>query len=109
VQAQMRSVDGIRFAADGEFKGDNRFPGIRIPVYLKPADPPAAKPAVADDVKDDKGKKGNKKKPAEPFAASVDTTSRKAPAVNIDKELMKVYVMDASGDTIRYINTRLKE
>src|SRR5690606_15042931 len=83
VQAQMRSVDGIRFAADGEFKGDNRFPGIRIPVYLKPADPPAAKPAVADDVKDDKGKKGNKKKPAEPLAASVDTTSRKAPAVNI--------------------------
>jgi hypothetical protein len=37
-QSPYRSVDGIRFTADAEFKGENRGGGARFLVYVKPAE-----------------------------------------------------------------------
>ena len=37
-QNSTRSVDGVRFTADAEFKGENRPQGGRITIYVKPAE-----------------------------------------------------------------------
>lgn len=125
VQAQYRSVDGIRFAADSEFKGDNRSPGIRWPVYVKPMEKastvapaeeqpdngPEAK-TVRKKKKDEKGgdpamvdPKGAGKKDA----PDADPGKGKGKGNEKDKNLLKLYVFDATGDTVRYLSAKMKE
>jgi photosystem II stability/assembly factor-like uncharacterized protein len=109
VQAQYRSVDGIRFTADAEFRGANRGGGARIPLYVKPAEKiEPAKEATSEPVKE-KGKKKQfeKSEEAKPIAAAIDTVKKKEETK--DKDILKVYVLDSSGDTIRYINQKIKE
>jgi len=93
IQAQYRSVDGIRFGADSEFRGDNRGPGIRWPVYVTPRSPEEA------GAKGDKDK-GEAKGEAKPAGQGMKPK---------EKDLMDLYIFDAAGDTIRYINARMKD
>ena len=109
-QTAMRSVDGVRFTADAEFKGDNRPGGARFAVYIKPTEKKDSTSIASVEGK----LKSKSKKPAEKIVASAapDTTSidstKKKEEVK-DKDLLKLYVLDMSGDTIRHFNQKLKE
>ena len=72
--AEYRSYDGIRFAADAEFIGNNRRGGARITMWVKPDE--AEKKADEKESKEKKKGKSNRKK-------------------------VKIFVMDMQGDTIR--------
>ncbi len=107
-QAQYRSVDGIRFTADAEFKGDNRSGGARLMAYVKP---PAKKEAdKLQSTPEDKTKPRKKDeampKEVKPGEAAIDSSKQKA--VEKDKDLLKVYVFNAQGDTLRFISQKLK-
>jgi len=108
-QAQYRSVDGIRFTADAEFKGDNRRGGAVLPVYVKPnikkdttktkeLQPEAGKP---------KKKPGSVAEETKPVVIASDTLKKKDEQK--DKDLLKLYVLGVNNDTLRYINQKLKE
>lgn len=106
-QASMRSVDGIRFTADAEFKGDNRMGGARIPVYVKPAgkkERPKAEPE-AEKVKPKK--KQDKAEEAKPVAMPADTTKKKDEVK--DKDVLKWVVINQQGDTLRRMSQKIKE
>lgn len=109
IQSQYRSVDGIRFTADAEFRGNNRSGGARILVYVKPKPKNVAlKPETPGTAKGKSGKMPEKSiEPDLPVVAVADTTKRKEEQK--DKDLLKLYVLDARGDTLRYINQKLKE
>ena len=106
-QASYRSVDGIRFTADATYKGDNRPGGARFLVYVKPAEKKEAMKV------EEKGKEKQKKKSeaeAEVIlvdSTQVDTLNKKEEQK--DKDLLKMYVLDSEGDTLRYINQKLKD
>lgn len=109
VQAEMRSVDGIRFAADGEFKGENRYPGIRFPVYIKPAEKtmPADTAAPVG-----KSKKKTPKESGQVAGAGLtagDSTGLRQVQGAGGKDLLELYILSSGGDTIRYINRKPKE
>jgi photosystem II stability/assembly factor-like uncharacterized protein len=107
-QAQYRSVDGIRFTADAEFKGDNRSGGAQIVMYVRPA---LTKKKEGTDVKPDAKqpvKKGGKE-PATDATAPVAQDTAKAKVDMKDKDVCKLYILDQTGDTLRYINRKLKE
>jgi photosystem II stability/assembly factor-like uncharacterized protein len=107
-QAQYRSVDGIRFTADAEFKGDNRSGGARMMGYVKP--PLKKEEEKANATQGDKAKSKSKHEglsnEAKPVIATADTTKQKE--VPKDKDVLKLYVLNAQGDTLRYMNQKLK-
>ncbi|HEY3385833.1 MAG TPA: hypothetical protein VGK46_04945 [Saprospiraceae bacterium] len=107
-QAQYRSVDGIRFTADAEFKGDNKPGGVRLVSYVKPAVKKAAPESEPTSSKEKSTKKNEpKKEDVKAVVAEKDSTGKKEEPK--DKDLCKVYILNASGDTVRYINQKLKE
>jgi photosystem II stability/assembly factor-like uncharacterized protein len=113
-QAQYRSVDGIRFTADAEFKGDNRPGGLRMFAYVKPSVKKVSPEsnAIAPEnekqkKKEDAKKEDVKKEDITPIVAAKDSTIKKEEVK--DKDLCKVYILNLDGDTIRYINQKLKE
>jgi photosystem II stability/assembly factor-like uncharacterized protein len=108
IQASYRSVDGVRFTADAEFKGDNKPGGARFHVYVKPAEKRDTTKMDLPEVKV-KGRKKNEI-PDDTTAIKAmpkDTSSKKEDKT--EKDLLKLYVLDQKGDTIRYINQKLKE
>lgn len=107
-QASFRSVDGIRFTADAEYKGDNRGGGANFKVYVKPA---MKKDTTVTSESKTKSKnvKKEKEKVAEIKSDTTAADSTKRKEVEKNKDLLKVYVLDSKGDTIRYINQKLKE
>ncbi len=106
-QASMRSVDGIRFTADAEFKGENRPGGMRIPVYVKPAEKKDKIPQAATEEKTTGKKKSEKVEEGKPQPAPADTTKKKEEIK--DKDLLRITVLDVRGDTIRRMSQKLKE
>ncbi len=107
VQASYRSVDGVRFLAEGEFKGENRAGGARMTLYVKPSE-------KKDTTKTEVQVKENPKKKSVPLLQAppvmptqADTTEKKTKQK--DKDLGKFYVLNLKGDTIRYINQKLVE
>ncbi|HZV68090.1 MAG TPA: hypothetical protein VFG10_01030 [Saprospiraceae bacterium] len=105
IEASYRSVDGVRFVGEAEYKGENRSGGSNLRIYVKPAEKKDTT-KIADTVRD---KKKNKSKDEVPLlkVTSADTTKKKTDQK--DKDLGKFYVFNAKGDTIRYINQKLKE
>ncbi len=108
-QAEYRSVDGIRFTADAEFKGDNRRGGVVLPVYVKPAVKKDTLKTIES--QSESGKLKKKTDPsieeAKPVMTAADSLKKKE--AEKDKDLLKLYVFGANGDTLRYINQKLKE
>lgn len=108
-QAQYRSVDGIRFTADAEFKGANRRGGAGLLVYVKPSvkkDIPPDEPSSAGQGQG-KIKKGKQVAPPDSSVSVTDTLKQKEEEK--DKDQLKLYVLNASGDTLRYINQKLTD
>jgi len=116
IETSMRSVDGIRFSASAEFKGDNRRGGAIIPVYVKPVEkkepPKAVPPSDQDKSKKKEELKPEKKSEEEtdkpqPVAPQADSTKKKED--DKDKNVLKIVVLNSSGDTIRRMNQKLEE
>lgn len=108
-QAQYRSVDGIRFTADAEFKGANRMGGAGIIAYVKPE---VKKDSLATESAAGGKEKQQKKqeiKSADNQKNVVAGDSIKQPEVKKDKNLLKLYVLSDEGDTLRYISQKLKD
>jgi len=106
IQASNRSVDGMRFTADGEFKGENRRSGARFTVYVKPAEKKDST-KVEEKEKESKKKIAAKTEDYKIDSTHADTLKKKDELK--DKDLGKFYVLNVKGDTIRYINQKLKE
>ena len=99
--SNYRSVDGIRFTADAEFRGQNRSRGARMTIWkgekskgdgdneeAEPNNDEEDEDEVADDDSgDDKADESDKKKSGKPT----------------------IHVIDSQGDTIRTFTTKLKE
>ncbi len=105
IEASFRSVDGMRFTADGEFKGENRGGGARLTIYVLPAE-------KKDSIKLEEKEKSKKKIAEKPEDSIIDSTqidTLKKKDESKDKDLGKFYVLNARGDTIRYINQKLNE
>ncbi len=94
--ASYRSVDGIRFAADGDFIGSNKSRGASIGMWVKPP----AKKAKGEKEKKRKGKKAKKKKEDE---KSKEEGKEDQPKKAKKKRGKKVHIVvyDQAGDTIR--------
>jgi hypothetical protein len=107
-QAQYRSVDGIRFTADAEFKGENKAGGARLIAYVKPAEKKEVEQAQATPGDKAKSKKKEGILPEEIKPSPVVADSSKQKDLPKDKDLIKVYVFNAQGDTLRYMSQKLK-
>ena len=83
--ASYRSVDGVRFTADAEFRGPNKSSRPMISIWVKPKKKEAK-------VLDSKTKKIDKKE---------DKKDK--------KDKVKIQVVDNQGDTIRTYHTKLKD
>jgi len=83
-----RSVDGIRFAGQGEFKGENRsYDRIGFNIWKKPADK-----SLLDKSKEDKKDPGDKKESGD------------------DKNLkIKVNIYDANGKLVRNFKRKIED
>lgn len=108
IQSPYRSVDGIRFGADAEFRGENRRGGARLVMYVKPAEKKDTT-VIASNTADKK----KKKEKVKPEIAQQDTIAKDSTALTEkekkDKDVLKLYVLDEQRDTIRYIRHKLTE
>jgi photosystem II stability/assembly factor-like uncharacterized protein len=106
IEASTRSVDGSRFIANGEFTGQNRNSRSLLLMYVKPKE---KKDSTGIQPEKEIVKKKNAKKTevAIPVTTAPDTTKNKDEIKN--KDLGKFYVLNTGGDTIRYMNQKLKE
>ena len=89
--ANYRSYQGIRFAADADFRGSNRTTGAMMTLWVKK--------------EDKKSKEAAKKseKAGEPSAAGPKKGAKKG-----GKKKAKFVIMDSKGDTVRHFSRDLK-
>lgn len=96
-QTAYRSVDGIRFIADAEFRGDNRRRGARLRVWRKPdKDDESDADEVTDDVDE------------ESDSEEEETDNDKEDDDKKDDKA-RFFVIDTRGDTIRTFSRKLKD
>lgn len=107
VLAEYRSVDGIRFTADAEFRGDNRSGGARFTVWKKPVVKDEKKDASEKTAEKKSGKK-TEKADKEIIETSKDTTDITEKKEKGDNKL-RVVVLDSSRDTVRQFSRNLKD
>ncbi len=105
-----RSYDGIRFIAQGEFVGDNKNTSAIFTLWNKPKEE-IKRDSLVDQVlaKAKKGKKKSKKTPDETKDdnSSEDKTGDKAKSKKSSE--VKVFVINAHGDTVRTFERKLSE
>ncbi len=111
IQAEMRSFDGPRFAVDATYEGDNKWPGVRIPIWANFAQIEKEKKAKAEKEKAEKearekDKEKDKDKKDKPAMDKDKATAGKSggPAAagkDAKKEKATVMVFNAKGDTLR--------
>lgn len=82
----FRSVDGIRFIADGEYTGDNKRSGAMISVWTKP---------IMKKKDADKEKENSKEK----------TSTEAKPKKALDDKKLYIAIFDEAGDTVRNYST----
>lgn len=102
----FRSVDGIRFTADAEFRGDNKGRGADIRIWLKPVEDKKGREA-SEDAGESKG--GKKKKEKAEVEMTVDTAQTEVPGEKKkEKEKLAIHILNESRDTIRYFTRKLE-
>ena len=109
-QATYRSVNGLRFGADGFFQGENRRNGAMITLYGgEPKEDKKQDAGTRHNKQKKKGKKGKKK-----VADAKKTMDKKdgkkggkGKGGKGKKKNTKVYVMDMASDTIRTFSTKI--
>lgn len=105
-QASYRSVDGVRFVGEAEYRGENRNGGANLTLYVKPVVKKDTLKAEIE-VKEKSKKKMTQKEDIPEVINASDTTKNKTEQK--DKDLGKFYVLNAKGDTLRYFNQKLME
>ena len=96
--SNIRSYHGIRFAAQGEFVGDNKRSGVaQFKVWKKPAIKTTAPPANI---------KNSKRKKKEEMKKEVKKEEGKKKG---DKEQITLHILNTGGDTLRTIKRDFKE
>ncbi len=98
----MRSVDGTRFIASTYFVGENKSPAARLPIWLPSKDKVDKAETVqeAPQKKKKKGKKDMSKEDSSKVEDHKDSTEKTDP---------RLYILDASGDTLRTLHPELEE
>lgn len=94
--ASYRSVDGVRFAAEGIFKGQNKKRGVSISVWIKPP-PPEKKETTS--TRKSKRRKSKKKPESQP---KPDGKKVKKPSKEV-----KIQVFDEQGKAIRSTSAKV--
>lgn len=92
ILAEFRSFNGPRFGVNETFKGDNKWNGVRIPVWVKPG---AIKPAK----KDTKKEEADDSKPRNGRGRGKNGSSKKEKAI--------VVITSMQGDTLRQFKSEL--
>ena len=101
--AEYASVDGVRFTADGHFRGANKFANSIFSIWVKEEE----KKNKTDNNKARSSKKGKKKK------KNKSNTSEKKDAPKTKKapknKKVKIHILNMENDTIRTFSRKLKE
>jgi len=103
--ANYRSVDGIRFTANAEYKGTNRTSSARLTLWVKEQEKAKAAPKAKVEV--EKGKKKRKKKEAKVEKKEGDEGKKKK-GKGGTKQKVKIKVLNMSGDTLYRFSRELK-
>ncbi len=90
-----RSVDGIRFIADGEFVGQNKRGGAMISIWTKP------KKKKKEEKQETEEEKEGEKEEEEPKKAEKQGKGKKGK----DEKKLYLVVYDEAGDTVRNYST----
>ncbi len=115
-QTSSRSYDGIRFVAQGEFIGDNKWGGAILTIWNKPKEEKKADP-VTEKKEEKKGKNSktkNQKKKKDKLDESAEgelkeQNKESKKKKKRDSDQMEVAVINSSGDTVRTFKRKLKE
>jgi len=105
-QANYRSYDGIRFAANGEYIGDNRNWGAMVTLWVKPMEEKSEEKERSEVRSQKSDKKGNKNKD-EKVDKSEDTDEKKKDNKKKKTDKVKINVINSAGDTIRTYSTKV--
>ena len=97
--AEYASVDGVRFTADGHFKGDNKFANSVFSIWVKKEDQKEKK--KTPEIKKGKKKKNNKTN------TSSNSTKIKTKKTPKDKKA-KIHIISVENDTMRTFSRKLK-
>ncbi|MEM8524956.1 MAG: hypothetical protein AAGG68_09945 [Bacteroidota bacterium] len=101
-QANYRSYDGIRFAANGEYIGDNRNWGAMLTLWVKPdLEKSEDRSQKSDEVTAKKKGKNKKEEGKEEMTEKKKEKKKKRP------EKVKINVINSTGDTIRSYSTKV--
>lgn len=107
-QANIRSVDGVRFTADANFIGDNKSANPMITMWVKEKEK-KEKHEMPTAIEGNKKKKNKKKSKKD------EMTKEEGADKKMDKKKMKkggskvtINVLDIAGDTLRTFSRKLK-
>ncbi len=102
--SSRRSVDGVRFIANAEFRGPNRSPNGMFSIWMKEKEK-AQKEAMAEK---GKGKKGGKEKNKKPAEAEMKKDGKKKDGKKKGGDNTAIVIYDMQGDTVRNFTRKLK-
>jgi len=106
---ERRSYDGIRFYAQGEFKGENKAMwGSELNIWKKPKKEEEKKKEETDNKKDKKSKK-DKFKENEDKKEKAGKEDKKEKGKDKKKKGPVLHVFNLEGDTLRTIRPKLKD
>ncbi|MEM1328050.1 MAG: hypothetical protein AAGI23_18970 [Bacteroidota bacterium] len=115
--AEYRSVDGIRFAADGEFIGDNKGSMAMMTLWVKPEEMKNEKLKMTNE--ELTSKKENKKMSPKKRGKKIEGEGEREERMDTEEgdeektekkkrpEKVKFQVFDSKGDTIRTFSTKI--
>lgn len=111
--AEYRSVDGIRFAADGEFIGDNRSSAAMMTLWVKPEVEEEMELSDENDKVKTSEKENEKMSPKERGEEIEGEGEREerleseAEEAKKRPEKVQFHIFNNSGDTIRHFSTKI--
>ena len=105
-QTAIRSVDGVRFTADASFKGDNKFKGPAMMVWIKEKDEKKKADSVIE--VEDKSKKKKSKRELESDDDKKTENEDEKDKKKADPEKIKVTILSMDGDTLRRYSRKVK-
>ena len=100
-QANIRSVDGVRFTADANFIGQNKSANPLITIWVKENKKESISEKIIAPISKKKGKNKN-------LSTEVVSKENKPKGKKDKKKEVKIYVLDNAADTLRTFSRKLK-